>query len=315
MTYRFKIFPTDEQKEKIEVNLDNFRFIYNHFLKIQQKHISAGNKPYSLYGLFSMYVKFRKEQQYSFIKQSDSHAMQAAVAKVARDVETSRTFNYMKKSDLKKSYSMFNNNDTVRIKDNKIRLPKVGWVDILLTRKVFGRYKMITVSKNSRNHYWVNIVCEKQFVSFPETKKTVDISLGKEFFVELSDGNKFNNPSDVQTTLQKLKVEQKKLLRRRQRAIEDGRPLFNAKNYQKQRIVVDKLYERLSNQKIDFINKLTNFLLTNYDTINISYLSKEELQYNDRFAQGIYDASWYDFVKMLDYKCKNSNRILIIKNK
>lgn len=108
-----------------------------------------------------------------------------------------------------------------------------------------------------------------------------------------------------------LKREQRKLSRRYEQAKKDGKELTNAKNYQKQRLKVANLYEKLANQREDFLNKLSTLIIKNHDIICIEDLNIQGMKKNRKLAKQISDVSWSAFVKKLTYKAEWHNRFLI----
>ena len=73
----------------------------------------------------------------------------------------------------------------------------------------------------------------------------------------------------------KLKREQRKLSRRALHAKNNGINLLDAKNYQKQKRKVARLYDKVLNQRADFLNKLSTAIIKNHDVICIEDLNTE----------------------------------------
>src|SRR5699024_12671763 len=83
----------------------------------------------------------------------------------------------------------------------------------------------------------------------------------------LSDGHKIDNNKFTIKMEKKLKKEQRKLSRRALHAKNNGINLLDAKNYQKQKIKVARLHEKVMNQREDFLNKLSTEIIKNHDEI------------------------------------------------
>ena len=81
-----------------------------------------------------------------------------------------------------------------------------------------------------------------------------------------------------------------------------GVKLSDSSNYQKQKLKVAKIHEKIANQRQDFINKLSTELIKNHDVICIEDLASKNLMKNHNLARAISDVSWYEFVRQLRYK-------------
>ena len=63
-----------------------------------------------------------------------------------------------------------------------------------------------------------------------------------------------------------------------------------------------RIHETISNQRRDFLNKLSTELIKNHDVICIEDLASQNLMKNHHLARAIGDVSWYEFVRQLSYK-------------
>lgn len=148
--------------------------------------------------------------------------------------------------------------------------------------------------------------------SWAKTNNWVGIDLGLKTFAVLSDGSEFEPDVEKMKKLDKqLCREQRRLSRRRLKAEKDKRKLSESKNYQKQRLVVTKIYEDIVNSRNDFLHKLSNYVVKNHDYIVVEDLAVASMMKNHRLARAIGNSAWSKFVSQLDYKCKWYGKNLI----
>jgi putative transposase len=120
--------------------------------------------------------------------------------------------------------------------------------------------------------------------------------VGIKHFLTDSDGRQIENPRFYQRTLERIRIIQHWLSRRKK----------GSKNREKQRIKLAKLYEKLTNQRDDFLHKLSKFYVSNYDVICVENLCIANMVRNHNLAQKILDASWGKFLQLLEQKAERA---------
>ena len=162
--FKFRIEPNQQQRVLINKTLGCTRFLYNKMLDEKQTKYKAQDKSKT---------KTEKEYkiEYDWLKEVDSTALQQARIdlKTAYDnffrklkVGQPTNLKFKSKHNPKNSYRTINVNNSIRVEENKIRLPKLGFVKFKKSREVSGKIKSVTVSKNILGRYYISVLCETE---------------------------------------------------------------------------------------------------------------------------------------------------------
>ncbi|WP_288868883.1 IS200/IS605 family element RNA-guided endonuclease TnpB [uncultured Parvimonas sp.] len=307
--YKYRIYPTEEQKIFINKTFGCVRLVYNLMLndRIKAYKESESNPDKKL--KYPTPAKYKKE--YEFLKEVDSLALanaQMNLDKAYKNFFRDKTIcfpRFKSKKNPVQSYTTNNQNGTVNIVGKYIKIPKLkSLIKIKIHREIKGIIKSATISRVASGKYYVSILCETEINELPKTNSNIGIDLGLKDMMILSNGEKVGNKKFSRKLERKLRREQRKLSRKQEVAKKEKRDLKECKNYQKQKIKLVKIHEKIMNSRNDFLNKLSTEIIKNHDIICIEDLNTKGLLQNHKLARSIADVSWYKLINKLEYKAK-----------
>ena len=199
--------------------------------------------------------------------------------------------------------SFYIGNDHIQVEQQRIRIPKLGWVRMREALRFSGKLVSATISRVA-DKWFVSLTVELDERPKPcESQEGVGVDLGINRLATLSNGQMVEAPKPLRRYLTKLRKLSRRLSRK-----EKG-----SKNWEKARLKLSQLHYRIRCIRQDSLHKLTSYLTDNYDEIVIEDLNVKGMLRNRRLARAVSDIGLHEFRRQLQYKAElRRNHVVVV---
>ena len=306
--FKFELRPNCAQIRKMKQFVGCSRFVFNRALAYQNEQYEADNSfKFNYFKLVNMLPQWK--QEFVWLKDCHSQVLQQSL----KDLESGfqnffaerANFPRFKKKGEKESFR-FPQGCKLEQHNNRIWLPKIGWVRYRNSRNVIGEIKNVTVSQKCGKWY-VSIQTEfEQEIAQPKGGE-IGIDMGIIRFATLSDGTFFEPVNAFKTLKGKLAKLQKQF---------KNKTKFS-KNWQKLKAKIAKLHHKISNIRKNHLHQISSTISKNHaivyvEDLQVSNMSKSAKGNTEKHGKNvaaksdlnraILDQSWSEFRRQLDYK-------------
>jgi putative transposase len=315
--FRYRAEPEPEQKEKFLRFAGARRFIFNRGLELRTITFQNEGKTISYFEQNNELTRLKKLPETAWLKEIHSQVLQQGLKDLDRGFQN--FFRRVKKGE-KPGYPKFKKRGVrdsfrypqgVKIEDDKVFLPRIGWVKFRKTRDIQGTIKETTIIQEGE-HWYICFSCEWEIptpLQAPiDEKRAVGIDVGIHRFATLAHGTtndriEIKNPKFLKKLLPRLRYLSRRLSKKTKKS----------KNRLKARIKLSKLHARIRNLRKDFVQQLSAEMIKNHDifcieNLDISHLLQESPK---GLARAIADAGWRSFLHCLKYKAQERGKHIV----
>ncbi|MGB8687165.1 MAG: RNA-guided endonuclease TnpB family protein [Microcoleus sp.] len=305
--HRYRFYPTPEQESLLRRTLGCVRLVYNKALQVRTQAWYERQERVGYNQTSSMLTQWKKEEDLDFLNEVSCVPLQQGL----RHLQTAFTNffavrakypNFLKKRN---GGSAEYTKSAFKLTDGQIYIAKCkDALPIRWSRQIPKGCEptSITVSLHPSGRWHISIRFDDQTIQpLPFNDNAVGIDLGITRLIATSNGDKVKNPKHFKKHRKRLKKAQKNLYRKQK----------GSKNREKARIKVAKIHLKISDDRKDFLHKLTTQLVRENQTIAVESLAIKNMVKNPKLALAISDSGWSELIRQLDYKCRWYGRKLV----
>lgn len=286
-SFKYRLYPTKTQEVLLNKHFGCVRFVWNQFVDSFNKREETPTS-----------TELRRTEEFFFLKEVSAGAIQQK----ERDFREFKTQFFSTKRKNKLGFPKFKkkgvSNDSFRLPNQKfvlegsrLKLEKIGKVEIVVDREPTGRALSVTVSKDKTGCFFASILVETEVQPKPSTGRSVGVDLGIKQLITTSDGlqvKMFTENQSEQKHLQKIL----------------SRKVKGSSRYRRVKLRLAKVHKKVAARRTWLLHNISSFLVTNYDTIVLEDLNVSGMMKNHKLARAIQNQAWTQLVHQLSYKAK-----------
>ncbi len=315
LRYRYRIYPTDQQKVKLAQLFGCCRVVFNDGLAYCQETYKNGGKYEGINTLSKRLTLAKKTEQRCWLADVSAVPLQQSLRDLHQSFQNffdsckgKRKGAKIKPPNFKKRNSKqsakFTDNG-FKVSQHQVYLAKIGKFKIVWSRELPSKPSSVTVIKDSADRYFLSFVCEVTPKILPKTDHHCGVDLGIIDFATFNNGEKIKAPQPLKTKLKRLRRLQKHLSKKQK----------GSKRREVARKKLAKLHAKIADIRTDFLHKLSTKVIKENQLIALEDLNVSGLVKNRKLSRAISDLGWRSFRTMLVAKGEMYGRDVRIINR
>jgi putative transposase len=304
-TFQYRLYPTNDQQSELSQMFGAARYTWNFMLGVRQEAYAHGGVSLNYYDCANALPTLKGSQK--FLADAPAQALQMVCRNLDRAFKsffdgTSKYPAFKKKHGAQSLQFP----QGASVGEECVRLPKLGKIPAVIHRPLVGQIKTVTLSKRPSCKYFVSVSvddgCLEPEKEVAESSGIIGVDLGVKDLATFSDGTRIANPKFFKRTRKRIARLSRNLSRHKK----------GSHRREKARIRLAKVRERESNQRKDFLHKITSHLVDENQVVAIEDLNVKGMQKNPRLAGSIWEASFGEIRRQFEYKAARRGKTIFV---